>query len=77
MTTWKNAAVDGPIFSGRPFAVAAVRARHMIGDGGMATPIGRTGVAGDPLSLVEEADRSVSVALSSHPDLDRTLTAIN
>src|SRR3979411_2287311 len=43
------ASCDQP--SRRPFAIAAVGARHMIGDGGMATPIGRTGVARDPLTL--------------------------
>jgi len=48
--------------SRRPFAVAAVGARHMIGDGGMATPIGRTGVAGDPLPLVEDLDGLVGDA---------------
>ena len=48
--------------SRRPFAVAAVGARHMIGDGGMAAPVGRTGVAGDPLSLVEDLDGLVGDA---------------
>jgi hypothetical protein len=37
-------------------------ARHMIGDGGMATPVGRAGVAGDPLSLVEDLDGLVGDA---------------
>lgn len=31
----------------------------MIGDGGVAPPIGRTGVAGDPNAVVEDLDRSV------------------
>ncbi len=48
--------------SRRPFAVAAVGARHMIGDGGMATPVGGAGVAGDPLSLVEDLDGLVGDA---------------
>ena len=39
-----------------PFAVAAVGAGHMIGNRGVAAPVGRTGVAGDPLSLVEDLD---------------------
>ncbi|ESX66936.1 hypothetical protein X759_27270 [Mesorhizobium sp. LSHC420B00] len=30
-----------------------MRARHVIGNGHMAAPVGRTGVAGDPLTLVE------------------------
>src|SRR5450631_3175924 len=69
MTSWKNAATEGPIFSpaaisppGRPFAVAAVGARHMIGDGGMATPIGCTGVARDPLTFVKDLDNLVGGA---------------
>src|SRR6478609_9273686 len=45
-----------------PFAVAAVGARHMIGDGGMAAPIGRTGMAGDPLPFVEDLHGLVSDA---------------
>jgi hypothetical protein len=69
MTSWKNAATVGPILSpaaisppGRPFAVAAVGARHMIGDGGMATPIGCTGVARDPLTFVKDLDNLVGGA---------------
>ena len=46
----------------RPFAVAAVSARHMIGDGGMATPIGCTGVARDPLTFVKDLDDLVGDA---------------
>ena len=48
--------------SRRPFAVAAMGARHMIGDRGVATPVGRTGVARDPLTLVEDLDRLVGDA---------------
>src|SRR6476661_2453990 len=44
------------------FVVAAVGARHVIGDGGVATPVGGTGVAGNPLSLVEDLDGLVSDA---------------
>src|SRR4249920_233762 len=55
--------------SRRPFAVAAVGARHMIGNRGMATPVGRAGVAGDPLSLVEDLDRLVGDAdIDEFPD---------
>src|SRR6202142_1775944 len=42
--------------SRRPLAVAAMGARHMIGNRGVAVPVGRTGVAGDPLALVEDLD---------------------
>lgn len=31
----------------------------MIGDGGVAPPIGRTGATGDSLAVVEDLDRSV------------------
>src|SRR6202140_5258229 len=48
--------------SGRPLAVAAMGARHMIGDRGVAAPVGRTGVAGDPLAPVEDLDGLVSEA---------------
>ena len=48
--------------SRRPFAVAAVGVRHMIGDGGMAAPVGRTGVARDPLPLVKDLDDLVGDA---------------
>lgn len=44
-------------FSWRSLAVAAMRARHVIGNGRMAAPVGRTGVAGDPLPLVEMLTR--------------------
>src|SRR6202051_4009528 len=48
--------------SGRPLAVAAMGAGHMIGDRGVAAAIGRTGVAGDPLAPVEDLDGLVSEA---------------
>src|SRR4051794_13572468 len=48
--------------SGRPFAVAAMGARHMIGNRGVAAPAGRTGVARDSLALVEDLDGLVSDA---------------
>src|SRR5271154_6682741 len=48
--------------SGRPLAVAAVGAGHMISDRGMAAPVRRTGVAGDPLPLVEDLDGLVGDA---------------
>src|SRR5215207_4888655 len=66
MTAWKNAAAEGPIFSPaanrRPLTVAAVGARHMIGDRGMASAVGRTGVARDPLTPVEDLDGLVGDA---------------
>ena len=46
---WIDLLAGGDQSSGRPFAVAAVGARHMIGDRGAAAPVGRPGVAGDPL----------------------------
>ena len=46
----------------RPLAIAAMGARHVIGNRGMAAPVGRTGVARDPLALVENLDRLVSDA---------------
>src|SRR5664279_2819551 len=46
----------------RPLAVAAMGARHVIGNRGVAAPVGRTGVARDPLALVENLDRLVSDA---------------
>src|ERR1700692_2111387 len=42
--------------SGRPFAVAAMGARHMIGNCSVAAAVGRTGVARDPLAPVEDLD---------------------
>ena len=36
--------------------------RHVIGNRGMAAPVGRTGMARDPLTLVEDLDRLVSDA---------------
>src|SRR6202050_4121073 len=48
--------------SGRPLAVAAMGARHVIGNRGVASPVGRTGVARNPLSLVEDLDRLVGDA---------------
>src|SRR5271156_2649308 len=48
--------------SRRPLAVAAMCARHVIGNRGMAAPVGRTGVARDPATLVEDLDRLVSDA---------------
>ena len=48
--------------SRRPLAVAAMSAGHVVGDGGVAAPVGRTGVAGDPLTLVEDLDGLVSDA---------------
>ena len=59
---WTDLLAGGDQPSRCPFAVAAVRARHMIGDGGVATPVGRKGVAGDPLSLVEDLDGLVGDA---------------
>ena len=53
---WTDLLAGGDQSSGRPLAVAAVSAGHMIGDRGVATPVGRTGVAGDPLSPVEDLD---------------------
>src|SRR4051794_39526580 len=53
---WTNLLSGGDQPSRRPFAVAAVGAGHMIGNRGVAAPVGRTGVAGDPLSLVEDLD---------------------
>src|SRR3954471_13692780 len=43
--------------SRRPLAVAAMGARHVIGNRRVAAPVGRTGVARDPLTLVENLDR--------------------
>src|SRR5260370_22813769 len=37
--------------SGRPLAVAAMGARHVIGDRGVAAAVGRPGVARDPLGF--------------------------
>ena len=37
-------------------------ARHVIGNRGVAAPVGRTGVAGDPLAPVEDLDGLVSDA---------------
>lgn len=48
--------------SRRPLAVAAMGARHVIGNRRVAAPVGRTGVARDPLTLVENLDRFVSDA---------------
>src|SRR5260370_38396340 len=48
--------------SRRPLAVAAMGARHVIGDRGVATPVGRTGMARDPLTLVEDLDGLVGDA---------------
>ena len=42
--------------AGRPFGVAAVRARHVIGDRGVPVRPGVTDMAGDPLTLVEQLD---------------------
>jgi hypothetical protein len=42
-----------------PLAVAAMGARHVIGNRRVAAPVGRTGVARDPLTLVENLDRLV------------------
>jgi hypothetical protein len=46
----------------RPLAVTAMGARHVIGNRGVAAPVGRTGMARDPLALVENLDRFVSDA---------------
>jgi len=51
--------------SRRPLAVAAMRARHVISNRRVAAPIGRTGMARDPLPLVEDLDR-----LASDADID-------
>src|ERR1700687_2444959 len=59
---WTDLLAGGDQPSGRPFAVAAGGARHVFGNRGVATPIGRTGVAGDPLALVEDLDRLVGDA---------------
>src|SRR5258708_36844105 len=48
--------------SGRPLAVAAMGARHVIGDRGVAAAVGRTGVARDPLAFLEDLDGLVSDA---------------
>src|SRR5258708_4762890 len=48
--------------SGRPLAVAAMGARHVIGDRGVAAAVGRTGVARDPLAFMEDLDGLVSDA---------------
>src|ERR1700719_2084956 len=57
--------------SRRPLAVAAMRAWHVIGNRRVAAPIGRTGMARDPLTLVEDLDRLVSDAnideFTEHP----------
>src|ERR1700751_462385 len=44
---------------GRPLAVAPMGAGHVVGDGGVAPPVGRAGVAGDPVAVVEYLDRPV------------------
>ena len=48
--------------SRRPLAVAAMGARHVIGNCRVAAPVGRTGMARDPLTFVENLDRLVSDA---------------
>ena len=53
---WTDLLAGGDQASRCPLAVATMGARHVIGDGGMAAPVGRTGVTGDPLSLVEDLD---------------------
>lgn len=42
--------------SGRPLALAPMGARYVVGDGGVAPPVGRAGVAGDPAAVVEDLD---------------------
>src|ERR1700719_3330121 len=59
---WTNLLAGNDPSSGRRFAVAAMGARHVIGDRGVAAPVGRTGVAGDPLAPVEDLDGLVSDA---------------
>src|SRR5271154_2069965 len=53
---WTDLLASSDQASRRPLAVAAVGAGHMISNRGVAAPVGRTGVAGDPLSLVEDLD---------------------
>src|ERR1700682_5475632 len=48
--------------SRRPLAVAAMGARHVVRNRGVAAPVGCAGVAGDPLSLVEDLDGLVGNA---------------
>lgn len=57
-----NLVAGGDQTSRRPLAVAAMRARHVIGNGRMAAQVGRAGVAGDPLTLVEDLDGVVGDA---------------
>src|SRR5712672_1766319 len=59
---WTNPLASRDQSTGRPFAVAAMGARHVIGNRGVAAPVGRTGVAGDPLAPVEDLDGLVSDA---------------
>src|SRR5207237_5958134 len=56
---WTDLLAGGDQPSRCPFAVAAVRARHLIGDRGVAAPAGRTGGAGGPLPPVEALDGAV------------------
>ena len=58
--TFVNCGLGGT--SRRPLAVAAMGARHVIGNCRVAAPVGRTGMARDPLTLVENLDRLVSDA---------------
>ena len=64
MIASNSAIVAGPILAAsrimrgrRPFGVAAMRARHVLGDRGVPVAHGGDRMAGDPLALVEDLDR--------------------
>src|ERR1700682_6056747 len=59
---WTDLLAGGDQPSRRPFAIAAMGARHMIGDRGVAAAVGCAGMARDPLAFVEDLDRLVGNA---------------